>query len=111
LSLEVEQAGYIIDVTVTDNGPGIPALERGKVAQRFYRLEPSRNMPASGLGLSLVDVIADIQQARIILEYNVPGLKTTLRFKLQAVQLRNSSYYGCPVPPGEVFALPRTYTI
>jgi signal transduction histidine kinase len=72
-------------VTVADKGPGIPALERGKVVQRFYRLEPGRNTPASGLGLSLVDVVADIHQARIILEYNAPGLKATLRFKLQAV--------------------------
>jgi len=85
LSLEVEQAGHVVDVTVADNGPGIPALERDKVVQRFYRLEPGRNAPGSGLGLSLVDVVADIHQARLILEDNAPGLKATLRFKLQAV--------------------------
>jgi len=85
LCLELEQAGHVVKVTVADNGPGIPAIERDKVVQRFYRLEPGRNTPGSGLGLSLVDVVADIHQARLILEDNAPGLRATLRFDIQTV--------------------------
>ncbi|MBN9000055.1 MAG: HAMP domain-containing protein, partial [Rhizobiales bacterium] len=43
-----------IVVAVADNGPGIGAGDRERVLQRFVRLEKSRTMPGSGLGLSLV---------------------------------------------------------
>ena len=65
---------------VSDNGPGIPASERGRVFRRFFRLERSRTTPGNGLGLSLVAAVADLHQARIELADNAPGLKVTLRF-------------------------------
>ena len=42
------------DLTVTDDGPGIPEAERSKVFERFYRAEDSRGLPGSGLGLAIV---------------------------------------------------------
>ncbi|MCP5091952.1 MAG: HAMP domain-containing histidine kinase [Gammaproteobacteria bacterium] len=83
ISLEVNQAGNLVTVTVADNGPGIPAEERDKVLQRFYRLEPSRGTPGSGLGLSLVAVVAKIHQATLTFEDNAPGLRATLGFALR----------------------------
>ena len=41
-------------MTVSDNGPGVPESERGRVFDRFYRLEQNRSTPGSGLGLALV---------------------------------------------------------
>jgi signal transduction histidine kinase len=70
----------MITVAVMDSGPGIPAEERGRVFQRFYRLESSRSNPGSGLGLSLVEAIAALHQVRIELTDNVPGLRVVLRF-------------------------------
>ena len=67
-------------VMVSDSGPGIPAEERARVFQRFYRLERSRSTPGSGLGLSLVEAIAALHQAGIQLTDNRPGLRVTLRF-------------------------------
>jgi signal transduction histidine kinase len=69
-----------IKVTVTDNGPGIPAGERSNVFSRFYRLESSRSTPGSGLGLSLVEAIAKLHQVGVDLADNDPGLRLTLRF-------------------------------
>jgi signal transduction histidine kinase len=69
-----------IYVAVTDTGPGIPAADRGRVFQRFYRLESSRSTPGSGLGLSLVEAIAALHQVGIELTDNDPGLRFTLRF-------------------------------
>ncbi|WP_149903326.1 HAMP domain-containing sensor histidine kinase [Mesorhizobium sp. SARCC-RB16n] len=49
-------------VRVWDTGSGIPAEERGNVLRRFYRLDPSRQTPGTGLGLSLVSAIARLHQ-------------------------------------------------
>ncbi|MBF9033081.1 HAMP domain-containing protein [Rhodobacterales bacterium HKCCE2091] len=65
---------------VTDNGPGIPEAERGKVLERLYRLERSRTTPGHGLGLSLVAAIADLHGARLVLDDAGPGLSVTLHF-------------------------------
>jgi two-component system, OmpR family, sensor histidine kinase TctE len=44
-------------VEVEDDGPGIPALERGRVLERFYRV-PGTSGTGSGLGLAIVREIA-----------------------------------------------------
>ena len=67
-------------LAVTDTGPGIPAEERGNVLRRLYRLERSRTTPGSGLGLSLVAVIADLHDATLTLEDAGPGLRVQLAF-------------------------------
>src|SRR5262249_19577983 len=67
-------------VTVMDSGPGIPVTDRGRVFQRFYRLENSRSTPGSGVGLSLVEAIAALHGVSIELTDNGPGLRVTLRF-------------------------------
>ena len=49
---------------VDDTGPGIPAAERDKVMERFYRL-PGTAGNGSGLGLAIVKEIADRHAATI----------------------------------------------
>jgi len=67
-------------VSVADHGPGIPLEERKHVLKRFYRIERSRSNPGSGLGLSLVAVVARLHQAQLDMGDNGPGLKIQLRF-------------------------------
>ncbi|HEX4193785.1 MAG TPA: ATP-binding protein [Stellaceae bacterium] len=67
-------------VSVRDNGPGIPEDMRSKVFQRFFRLEPSRTTPGSGLGLSLVKAIATLHNVSVELLSNEPGLVVQVRF-------------------------------
>jgi len=50
------------EFAVLDQGPGIPAAERGLVWERFYRILGS-DEPGSGLGLSIVRRIADLHGA------------------------------------------------
>ena len=41
-------------LTVADHGPGIPAEDRERVFDRFYRSAATRTLPGSGLGLAIV---------------------------------------------------------
>ena len=78
---EPAQSGAL--VTVSDNGPGVPEQERDKIFRRFYRLDASRTTPGSGLGLSLVAVIAELHDVTITLKDNRPGLRVDLQFPPQ----------------------------
>jgi len=59
-------------VTVSDQGPGIPADERGRVFQRFFRGANARGS-GSGLGLAIVEEAARVLGARILLEDRADG--------------------------------------
>jgi two-component system sensor histidine kinase TctE len=52
---------------VEDSGPGIPAKERERVFERFYRLDTT-DVDGCGLGLSIVREIANIHKASIAIE-------------------------------------------
>jgi signal transduction histidine kinase len=65
-------------LAVCDRGPGIAEVERGRVVERFVRLDPSRSVPGSGLGLSLVSAVARLHGGELRLEDNEPGLKAVL---------------------------------
>lgn len=77
-----------VEISVTDTGPGIPAEERTRVLERFVRLEKSRSLPGVGLGLSLVQAIAEVHGARLVLDDGPgvshgghgPGLRIALCF-------------------------------
>ncbi len=66
---------------VRDTGPGIPAAERDRVFQRFYRLERSRTTPGSGLGLALVAAICDMHGIELTVEDGLPGTLFRLCFR------------------------------
>ncbi|MGI9602694.1 MAG: HAMP domain-containing sensor histidine kinase [Acidimicrobiales bacterium] len=55
IAVEVGPDGVFVD----DAGPGIPADERNRVFDRFYRRDQDRPMPGSGLGLSIVASIVE----------------------------------------------------
>jgi signal transduction histidine kinase len=60
VAVGLEQRGSEVTVFVEDTGPGIPAGERERVFQRFYRAEPGRKAPGNGLGLALVGAVASL---------------------------------------------------
>ena len=67
-----------IILTVSDRGPGIPQADRSRVVDRFVRLEQSRSLPGSGLGLSLVSAVARLHGGELKLEDNAPGLRARI---------------------------------
>jgi two-component system OmpR family sensor kinase len=66
---------------VVDTGPGIPADERQRVFDRFYR-PPGTSPPGSGLGMAIVKAIADAHAASISLDNgpNGSGLAVSVSF-------------------------------
>jgi signal transduction histidine kinase len=70
--------GERITLTVADHGPGIAEPDRGRVVERFVRLEQSRSLPGSGLGLSLAAAVARLHGGELKLEDNHPGLRSVI---------------------------------
>jgi two-component system sensor histidine kinase SenX3 len=53
-------ADLMVEITVTDQGIGIPAAEIDRIFERFYRVDPARHRSTggTGLGLSIVKHVA-----------------------------------------------------
>jgi signal transduction histidine kinase len=69
----------MIEISVADQGTGIPAKDRDRVRDRFVRLDESRSKPGNGLGLSLVASVMTLHGGKLSLEDNTPGLRAVLR--------------------------------
>ncbi len=72
----------LASLSVNDNGPGIPEAELARVSERFYR-PIGTSASGSGLGLSIVNRIAEIHGAtlRIAPQNEGKGLSVTVIFK------------------------------
>jgi signal transduction histidine kinase len=77
-----------VELTVSDNGPGIPAAEATRVFERFTRLDAARSGGdgGTGLGLSIVRWIVELHHGSIHVE-----------------QVRDTAPHGCRM----VVRLPR----
>jgi two-component system OmpR family sensor kinase len=70
-------------VEVCDVGPGIPAEDRGRVFERFFRTDSSRNRASGGTGLGLSIVAALVAAHRGSVEVvETPGGGATFRVSL-----------------------------
>ena len=78
VSISAKRSGDRVELVVADRGPGIPDEDRGRVLERFVRLEDARSRPGSGLGLSLAAAIARLHGGGIRLDGNAPGLRVSL---------------------------------
>jgi signal transduction histidine kinase len=79
ISVEAKRrSDQVIEVAVSDDGPGIPDDEKSKVIERFYRSDASRGTPGVGLGLSLVAAVARFHGGALKLGDNHPGLRAAL---------------------------------
>ena len=66
---------------VEDTGPGVPAAERERVLDRFYRV-PGSSAEGSGLGLAIVRQVAQAHGAELSLgEAAGGGLRVRVRFR------------------------------
>lgn len=76
--IDARREGDQVLLSVTDHGPGIPEGERKHAMERFVRLDSSRSLPGSGLGLSLASAVATLHNGELRLGDAHPGLIATL---------------------------------
>jgi signal transduction histidine kinase len=76
--IDARREGDQVLLSVTDHGPGIPENERQHAMERFVRLDSSRSLPGSGLGLSLASAVATLHNGELRLGDAHPGLVATL---------------------------------
>ena len=88
-----------VQVSVSDNGPGIDDSEKSKVVERFYRGDASRGTPGVGLGLSLVQAVAKLHGSALELADGNPGLRVAITMPFDA-----ASTAALAAPPQETAA-------
>jgi len=78
VSLEIEAVDRSLNIKVIDHGEGIPEPLRGKVFERFYRADNSRNRSTggSGLGLAIAKSIVTAHNGEIRAEETPDGGST-----------------------------------
>jgi len=82
VTLGMRTDGEFAEVTVTDNGPGVPAELQPVLFERFARGDSSRsrNTGSTGLGLAIVKAVVGAQGGTIAVE-SEPG-RTVFRVRL-----------------------------
>jgi len=76
----------IVELSVSDAGPGLSADQRAQVFERFYRLDParSRGEGGAGIGLAIVRALAESMGGRAWAESAGPGRGSTFSVALPA---------------------------
>jgi signal transduction histidine kinase len=78
-----------LGVQVADQGMGMTSEQTARAFERFYRADPSGNIPGTGLGMSLVKEIVHLQGGDVEIHSEIGrGTVVTLWFPLPATALR-----------------------
>jgi two-component system sensor histidine kinase SenX3 len=83
VTVTISDAGELIEVTVADQGIGIPETEQERIFERFYRVDParSRETGGTGLGLSIVKHVA-LNHGGEIAVWSKEGVGSTFALRL-----------------------------
>ena len=85
IAVKLESNDRKLEISIDDDGPGIPADKREDVFKAFYRLEGSRNKETGGVGLGLSiakDVIASHGGTIELGDSELGGLKVHISIPL-----------------------------
>ena len=81
IQLTVEAFGPFVQVSVRDNGPGIPYEYQSKIFDKFVQLKSSQALGGSGLGLAICKEIVRAHGGAIWVD-SVPGGGSTFIFTI-----------------------------
>jgi two-component system sensor histidine kinase KdpD len=79
--ISAKQFGKAIEISVQDNGPGIPLKELPYIFDKFHRAELTRRVPGAGIGLAISKGIVDAHGGKIWVESEF-GKGAKFRFTL-----------------------------
>jgi signal transduction histidine kinase len=76
VSVEVRQEVDTVRIRVSDEGPGIPLADQGRIFDRFVQLDAARRGLGTGLGLPIARWIAEAHRGTLVLEKSDAGGST-----------------------------------
>ena len=85
IAVGLESNNNRLEITVDDDGPGIPVEKREEVFKAFYRLDESRNKETGGVGLGLSiarDIITSHGGKIELLDSELGGLRVLISIPL-----------------------------
>ena len=79
--IKVDEKGDRYNISVEDNGIGIPIYEQDKIFERFYRIDKARtsNLGGTGLGLSIVKTLIEKCGGGLVID-SIEGKGTIFSF-------------------------------
>ncbi|MBX7210315.1 MAG: PAS domain-containing sensor histidine kinase [Verrucomicrobiaceae bacterium] len=91
ITVRIERISDELEVSIRDNGVGIPAADQPFVFKRFYRVSThrSKQVKGTGLGLSIVKRAVEAHHGTITLR-SQPGIETVFSIRLPAVKLAST---------------------
>ena len=85
IQISAGQNGSRVWMQVDDNGIGIPAADRPRIFERFYRVDKARSRQSggTGLGLSIAKEIVDRHEGALeLVDRNGPGLSVRMELNI-----------------------------
>ena len=86
IQISAGQNGSWVWMQVDDNGIGIPAADRPRIFERFYRVDKARSRQSggTGLGLSIAKEIVDRHEGALeLVDRNGPGLSVRMELNIE----------------------------
>jgi two-component system phosphate regulon sensor histidine kinase PhoR len=89
VTIKAEREDRTVVISVSDDGPGIPADHLPRLFERFYRVDRgrSRELGGTGLGLAIVKHVAQAHGGSVTVQ-SVPGEGSTFRIHLPISEAR-----------------------
>jgi two-component system, OmpR family, phosphate regulon sensor histidine kinase PhoR len=80
--IDAKKADDVVEVTVSDSGPGIPSEHLPHLFERFYKVDRSRREGGTGLGLAIVRHIVQAHGGKVTVDSEVSkGTRFTFTLK------------------------------
>lgn len=101
VAVGVSERGGVVNISVTDQGIGIPEGELDRIFERFYRVDQARSRitGGTGLGLAIVKHVC-LNHGGDVTVWSVPGEGST--FTLRLPEYRPSGAMSDPVEPQQL---------
>ena len=100
VAVAVSRTSSHAEISVTDQGIGIPAEEQARIFERFYRVDParSRDTGGTGLGLAIVKHVANGHGGDVLVwSREGSGSTFTIRLPLAHVPPQHEAPAGAPL--------------